>query len=172
MKTKKLLCAVILALLLALLLSSCAKVPLPKVREGRFNFSVTYEVNGEVKTISGVYVCTFIRPSMDLTGIDREWSGYIEGSPEIDEEEIEVLLTDDGRITLDLGLYPEYFMSDPFYWGYNYEDSEPKASLLIVYNEDIAPDMGYFSTDPEVIGAYGVKVISYEYDEPIENIYE
>ena len=158
MKTKRLLCVAILALLLSLLLSSCAKVPLPKVREGRFNFSVTYEVNGEVKTISGVYVCTFIRPTMDLTGVYREWSGYIEGNKDLDESDIEVLTTDDGVISLDLGLWPQYFMADPFY-DLSGSLGTPEASLLLRYNEDIAPDMGYFSTDPEVIAEYFFAVI-------------
>lgn len=171
MKLKRLLCISALVLLLALLLSSCAKVPLPKVREGKFNFSVTYEVNGEQKTISGVYICTFIRPSMDLTGIYREWSGYIEGNSDLDESDIEVLTTDDGVISLDLGLSPQYFMADPFY-DLSGALGAPEASLLLRYNEDIAPDMGYFSTDPEVIAEYGVKIISCEYDEPIENVYE
>jgi hypothetical protein len=29
------------------------------VKEGRFDFSLTYEVDGEVKTYTGVYVCEY-----------------------------------------------------------------------------------------------------------------
>ena len=41
--------------------SGCAlkKMPVPSVKEGRFNFSFTYEINGEKETYSGVYVCKY-----------------------------------------------------------------------------------------------------------------
>ena len=47
-----------LVMLSTLFFSSCtiAKMPVPSVKEGRFNFSFTYEINGEEKNYSGVYV--------------------------------------------------------------------------------------------------------------------
>ena len=48
----------LLVIIVVLICSGCAtKMPLPEVREGRFDFSITYEVNGEEITYTGVYVC-------------------------------------------------------------------------------------------------------------------
>ena len=44
--------------------------------------------------------------------------------------------------------------------------------VAIVYHEDRAEELGYFSSDPDLLASYGVRIISYEYAEPIENTYE
>ena len=57
---KKIFVAIIALLLLSIGLTSCGfGVPRPEVKEGRFNITVTYEYNGEVKEASGVYVCEY-----------------------------------------------------------------------------------------------------------------
>ena len=38
--------------------------------------------------------------------------------------------------------------------------------------EPLAEELGYFSSDPDLLASYGVRIISYEYAEPIENTYE
>ena len=144
---------------------SFVDVPEPAVKEGRFDFSVTYEINGEETTVSGVYVCKYKKPTVSLDGYSRIWDGYIEGSDIKDENRHEVLENEYGVIYFDFGLDPRYFMSD-------YPDGEPYPSFLIVYRDEIAEEMGYFSVDPEVLETYGVKVISYEYGEPVENSFE
>ena len=64
------------------ILSSCAlkKMPVPSVKEARFNFSFTYEINGEEETYSGVYVCKYDGTYASVfgfgTGVD--WIGYVE----------------------------------------------------------------------------------------------
>ena len=157
---------VVFVFMLTTLFAGCAReVPKPKTKEGRFHFSVTYEVNGKEETISGVYVCKFIKATASINGWWREWDAYIEGSDL--EEEFEVLTNEDGRIDLDLGLDPMYFMSDPFYDG-----DSPKPEFSILYNERKQAETGEFwSYDEAVLEGYGVKIISYEYDEPIENNY-
>ena len=166
-KTRKAVYLITLVIALALLLSSCVgRVPKPTVREGRFNFSVTYEVNGEVKTVEGVYVAEFVKGVATLSGYYREWNGYIENSDIEDENEIEILRNEDGVIYLDLGLDPEYFMSDPFF----HSIAEPE--LTIFYREEIAEERYYFSSDPEVLLGYGVRIIGFEFDEPIENVFK
>ena len=163
-------------LLAAVVLSGCTvSVPRPAVTEGRFDFSVTYEVNGEEKTISGVYVCKFVKATASLNGLYREWDGYIEGSDIEDENRYEILTNEDGVIYLDLGLDPMYLMSDPFYFAgasHREVDGIPVASFMIVYHDEISQEMGGFSVDPTLLESYGVKIISYEYDAPIDNIYE
>lgn len=168
LKYRRVIGVIVMLQLLLLLLSSCANdVPKPQVRAGEFDFSVTYEVTGEEKTISGVYVCKFVRAEANLTGHNRIWKSYIKDSDIKDENRYELLTNEDGTIYLDLGLYDTYFMSDPFYDG-----DEPEAYAFIVYHDECAEEKGYFSTEPEVLESYGVRVISFEYDDPIENHYE
>ena len=163
---KKLLHGLLLLVGFVFLFTGCAsEVPKPTVKEGKFHFSVTYEVDGKTETISGVYVCKFIKATASINGWWREWDGYIEGSDL--ETEFQLLTNEDGEIRLDLGLDPMYFMSDPFY-----DYGDPKPELTIFYNEQKREEIGeYWSSDEAVLEGYGVKLISYEYDAPIENAY-
>ena len=165
---KRILCTILALLLLTVSLTACLpEVPEPAVREGRFDFTVTYEVNGEEITLSGVYVCRYLRGEVGLSGIWREWDGYIEGS-DLDTE-FELITNEDGVITLDLGLDPMYFMSDPFF---DPDVHSAVPEVAIVYHEDRAEELGYFSSDPDLLASYGVRIISYDYASPIENSYE
>ena len=151
------------------MISGCAaSVPRPEIKDGRFHFSVTYEVNGEIQTISGVYACKFVRAEANLTGQNRVWECKVENRDIPDVNRYEILTNEDGVIYLDLGLDPTYFMSDPFYDG----DGCPKASVFIVYRDEISKEKGGFSIDPVLLESYGVKVISCEYDTPIPNNYQ
>ena len=155
-------------------LNGFQKAAEPTVKEGKFHFSVTYEVGGEVKTISSVYVCKFKEAGLWLDGDYVTWESYIEDSelaalpPENNENLIIVETNDDGTIYLDLMLNPGYFMSEPAWVGWQCE-----PYLYVTFNETAAEEKGTYGTSDEaVLESYGVKLIGYEYDEPIENIYK
>ena len=155
-------------------LSGFQKAPEPSIREGKFDFSVTYEVGGGVKTISGVYVCKFKEAGQWLDGPYIEWEGYIENQeiatlpPEYNENLIIVETNDDGTIYLDLMLQPGYFMSEP-----SWKDRTIKPYVYIKYNDIAKEEKGtYGSEDIAVLESYGVKIVSYDYASPIENIYK
>ena len=63
------------------MLTGCGPdVPLPEVKEGIFDFTVTYELNGEVKTVKNTYVCKYKGVSMTLEGNSyRAWKGTFNG---------------------------------------------------------------------------------------------
>ena len=85
MKKIKLFICVVLVTMFTSLLSGCAAVVrLPKVKEGRFDFSVTYEINGEE---------------------------YVENGEENGVMPIQI--NEDGIIYIDFYFVPEYFMGDP-----------------------------------------------------------
>ena len=44
----------------------------PEVEKGEFDFSVTYEFEGETKTVSGVYVCEYEGSRGFLTEVGTE----------------------------------------------------------------------------------------------------
>ena len=163
---RKLLSTLIAVLLLSLYLTSCGlTVPRPDVKTGEFNFSVTYEYGGEIKTISGVYVCEYNGTDWALDGGSyRDWVGYIgDGTT---KECIKLATAEDGGI-VELNLYfdPGHFMGDSYEEG-----DEPFAPMITVRVED---EEGLsFENDADLIAeVYGARIISYEYDEPIENTF-
>ena len=132
--------------------------PRPEIKDGRFDISVSYELNGERKSLSGVYVCEYDGVVWWTINSDPyvNWETRLEG--ELNTESIPICTTDDGgEIFITLLLYPEYFMGDP-----EYADFEPVARVELFYDDSQ-------SDDEELIAEYGVKLVGFEYDEPIEN---
>ena len=137
----------------------------PEIKEGEFDFALTYEVDGENKVIEGTYVCEFDGINRAIDGVGRRWNGYIKDHDDFTNYEIKK--TDDGVIKIDLNICSEFFMSDPQY-------------QMIVSSEQTKPEPYIYSTsgdsaDAATYALYegdDVKIISFEYDEPIENIYK
>ena len=182
MKRKKFITSVALWLLLLVTFAGCGKGLNPSVKEGRFNFSVTYEVDGAQETVSGVFACEFIEVVKALDGSYIEWDSRVEDSElanRLEENRGFLLLKtiDDGSIYLDFNLSAKYFMSDPSYGNSNAnaDEATPQISprLFIEYSETKGEELGeWWSEDVSVLESYGVKIISYEYDAPIENTYK
>ena len=163
---RRILSALILVVMLLSTLASCGlDVPRPEIKEGRFNISFTYEYNGEVKTLSGVYVCKYDGLGFTLEGTNYvAWEESFEG--EINDDVTMLGYTEDGgEIFISLLMYPEYFMGEPAYAEFT-----PTASLELFYYEDGTVSESY--NDPATLASYGVKLISFEYDEPIKNTYK
>ena len=164
---KRKLSALILVLMLASMLSGCGlRVPRPEVKEGRFNFSVTYEWKGETTTVNGVYVCEYAGLSWALDGgYHRDWSYRVEG--DVNDTLITVGTAENGdKLELNLDFYPEYFMSDPD-WSW-LGVPEPYLTVTIVYDEGTR----WLSDKDDVEKEYDAKIITYTYDEPIENSFK
>ena len=160
---KKIISVLILLSLLGVLTGCGLTVPRPEIKSGEFEFSVTYEWNGETKTISGVYVCEYNGTDWALDGgYHREWKGYIKGGES--QEMIEIGTTaDSGKVNLNLAFYPEYFMNDPLTGGK--EAPIPWLSVTHVDGEGMS-----IQNEAEIIEeTYGAKIVSYEYDAPITN---
>ena len=160
---RKLLSALLLAGMFLCMLTGCGStVPRPEVKEGRFNITVTYEYNGEVKEASGVYVCEYDGVNWwDINADpDANWKESYEGDIK-DRGIIPIGNTDDGgEIFISLLMYPEYFMGDP-----EHADSTPIVRAEIFYDDRQIDDA-------DVIAEYGVKLIDCKYDKPIENTYK
>ncbi len=142
-----------------------AKGTEPEITEGKFDFVLTYEVDGKIKTIEGTYVCQFEGVEYYLDGYSRNWNGYIEGHEDSDRYALKT--TEDGIIKVNLDLSPEFFMSDPHYKANDNTDfPKPTPYLYVVAEESENEYMGnYYEGDD-------VKIISFVYDEPIANEYK
>lgn len=160
---RKLLSALLLAGMFLCMLTGCGStVPRPEVKEGRFNITVTYEYNGEVKEASGVYVCEYDGVNWWDINADpyANWKESYEGDIQ-DDGIIPICNTDDGgEIFISLLMYPEYFMGDP-----EHAESTPIVRAEIFYDDRQIDDA-------DVIAEYGVKLIDCKYDKPIENKYK
>ena len=160
---KKIFVAIIALLLLSIGLTSCGfGVPRPEVKEGRFNITVTYEYNGEVKEASGVYVCEYDGVNWWDINADpyANWKESYEGDIQ-DGGIIPICNTDDGgEIFISLLMYPEYFMGDP-----EGADRTPIIRVELWYPDEQIDDV-------ERIAELGVRLINYEYDDTIENTFK
>ena len=75
-------------MLIGMLVGCSSGVPRPEIRKGKFNISVTYEHDGELKTLSGVYVCKYTGAEWTVEGnCHRSWKGYFESGIEMVGEE-------------------------------------------------------------------------------------
>ena len=167
---KRKLSILILLLLLAGMLTGCGlMVPRPEVKKAEFDFSVTYELNEETKILSGVFVCEYNGTSWSLDGGNsRAWKGYFEGREGEIGYEIPIGTTDDGgTILVAFDFYPAYFMGDP---SATYLDP-PQIYLTITYPMEGVDGLTIISDEEAIAETYGVKIISYEYDAPIENTF-
>ena len=169
---KRIWIAWILVLVLVGTLTSCTIEPAPAIKEGRFNFSVTYEHWGERKTLSGVFVCEYTGRSFSVEGGDftRNWEGKIEGiehAGEIYNFAVLIYETDDGgEIFLDFSLTAAHMMGEPYL-----ADAVIEPCLFLEYsNEDRTSS--YIGGGPEEIEElYGLKIVEYQYDDPIQNTF-
>ena len=140
-------------------------VPKPEIKDGEFDFALTYEVDGETKKIEGTYVCKFDGISRQLDGVGRKWIGYIKDHDESTNYDIKT--TDEGTIKVDLDICADFFMSDPNYPNMkSSDDPKPEPYVYITSGDDSANEVTFNLYEGE-----DVKIISFEYDPPVENIY-
>ena len=168
---KKTFYLLLVLLALSLCMTSCGlAVARPEAKKGEFDFSITYELNGEEQTFSALYVCEFDGTSWTLEGGDyaRDWNSYTVGDYEGDTYSATIGKTEDGGdIILFFGVYPAYFMGDA-----TGERGAPEPSLYISYPENEYGEIRIVNDPGEVEQLYGAKIIRYEYAEPIENTFK
>ena len=167
---KRILSVSVLALLLAVLLAGCGlRVPRPEIKEGEFEFFVTCELNGEIKTLSGVYVCEYDGTSWALDGgYSRDWKSSVKGVEAGNQYEVQIGTTEDGgSIVLSYGFYPEYFMGDME----TVDMGEPEPQLTVTHAMEDVDGVSAIYDQEELARLYNVKIIDYGYDKPIENTF-
>lgn len=165
MKKLRITTAVLLIFTLTTLLTGCvATLPLPEIREGRFDFSVTYEIDGEEHTYTGVYVCEYDGVLTTFLGSYVEWKSYVENE---ENEDVAIQTNEDGVVYINFGFFPEYFMDDPLSYMY----ATPTPGLYMIYN-DSTDEHFHITSEEEDIVKYGVRLISFEYPEPIKNTFK
>lgn len=129
----------------------------PEITESEFPFSITYELDGETITINDVYKVQYEKLGGYKT---RMYSGEI-GNRGKDNTIYVLKKNDSGRVELWTHFYADYLMGDPEYDYFDDEAFEPR-----IYYYDVNETEFH---DEETLLKHGVKLVSFEYPEPIEN---
>lgn len=141
----------------------------PEIRYGEFDYSLVYEINGETKTINDTLVCEYDGISRSLEGKSVKWNSYIKGT---NKEDCYLIFEDDEyKLYIYVPTDARYFMDEPDYDLYGFENpGEPWLAYAFV---EPAEDKEYqfFSVD-DYEEKFGVKIVSWEIEKPIENNYK
>ena len=165
MKNKKMwlpsviLLASLLVTLACVLIGGIAQKPV--ITKYDFPFSITYELDGETVVLSDVYSVRYDRNDGYADTKSRVYVGNIKGMDEEETTWYELRKDDNGRIVLNTKLYADYMMGDTEYDYFNYE---PFAPQILYYDTQ---EVEY--TDEETLASQGVKLVSWEYPQPVEN---
>ena len=165
MKSKKLLLPIIIIAAAIVAMSIYGVVTniaqKPTITEKAFPFSITYEYNGEIITVEDVYTAFFTGNGGYIKATGRQYDGHIVGLGENGGASYVLRHDPDGSIYLDTNFYADYLLGDPQYDHFAYGAFEP---TLIYYDAEYNE-----YTDAESLAAQGIKLIDWEYPEPIEN---
>lgn len=177
MKTKKMSSAMILfastmAVYIVVTLLCCYTTK-PKVTEGEFPFSITYEYKGETKTLSGVFECKFFDSGTIFREHYRYWNGETkfdgpvnaDMNPNVVDGNAELQTT----LTVHENMEAGYFMGDPlykdYYQEYGLDGIEPYIEYYDYKNNTYLDE----ENKDEVLESIGFRLIDFTYAEPIEN---
>ena len=153
---------IIITIGLILAVASCILVGIlrePVIKEHDFEYSVTYKLDGEVKTFNGVLKCSYTGFYGDDDPTTRSYSGeYTENGKELETYIFTIGEKDGIELYIVTMLDVNYLMGDPDIYEYEVGNEDP---YLEARNKD---GVGENYTDK-----FDAEIISWEYPEPIEN---
>ena len=145
--------------------------PAVSVKYAEFPFEITYEINGEVKTVNDIFVCKYDGVGMN-EGVGKyiKWKGYVKSTGEED-----ILLIEDGNISMFCSIgSPEYYMGDPSYFIDGIARPDYRITPSIYYieypNEFGGETIGI--AENEHLEKYKIKLISWKLSDPIVNSFK
>ena len=134
----------------------------PTVKEHEFEYSVTYKLNGEVKTLEGIYKCGFSEYDNSGFVIARSYYGnHIQKGHEAGPHSFMIAQKDGFELYLIIELDESYLMGDRDVYRYVSGNVDP---YFEAYDSE-----GY---GVDVSETFNAEIISWEYPEPIENSFE
>ena len=156
---------IILVIGLILAVASCFFTGImkePTIKEHGFDYSVTYSIDGEVKTHKGSYLCSFIGHDGHDDPTLRLYDGVHNIDGNVSESSWFTVAHKDGvELSLIINLDADYLMGDPDKYEYVSGNEAPCLE---------ATDAEGYSV--EISEVFGAEIISWEYPEPIENSFK
>ena len=154
----------ILAIGLILAIASCFLTGImkePTIKEHDFDYSVTYRIDGEVKTFDGIFRCSFKGHDGDDDPTLRLYDGVHVKDETVQESFwFTIAQKEDVELLIAVSLDAAYLMGDPDKYEYVHGNDDP-------YLEAIDAE-GYAV---EVSEKFDAEIIGWEYPEPVENTF-
>lgn len=163
MENKKLkLPIIIIAIGMIVAIASCFLTGIrmePVIQEHEFQYSVTYSIDGEVKTHQGSFLCSFIGHDAHDDPTLRVYDGLHKVDGNVSESAWFSVAQKNGvELSLIINLDADYLMGDPDKYEYVSGNEDPILE---------ANDADGYSVD--ISETFDAEIISWELPEPIEN---
>lgn len=159
--------AIVIAVGLVLALMACLLTNMilaPTVTEGDFHYSVTYKLNGETKTLEGIYKCRLNGYGEGDDPRDRYYTGeYIVDGQATPSHSYTIAQKDGAELYIVTVFNECYLMGDTK--DVDYESFLEEPYLEAVDKEGHPYDEGNMPSE------FTAEIISWEYPEPIENTF-
>ena len=140
---------------LAYFLTAIVKEPV--ITEHDFDFTVTYQLDGETKILEGVYRCRF-RSTGDKT-VERYYEGSHLSNPSEEHPSAYTIAQKDGlELCIVIIFSDRYFMDDADELSFHYD-----PYLAVMDKEGMEYD------DEQTVGKFDAELIGWEYPEPVGN---
>ena len=130
----------------------------PTITSSDFNYSVTYKLNGETKTVTGIYRCNYYSENEKLDPLDRWYNGQFLGET-VNDYPKSLILEKKGDYELQI-----IFIFDCDYLMGDSNENESYEPYLAVYDIE-----GVEYSESEYLEQFDAEIISWEMPEPIEN---
>lgn len=153
------------------------QIPKPEVTYGEFPFKLTYELNGEIKTIEDTIVCEF--DGFEVVGESgkyRRWKEYLKsGKEQLTLLDLRPLkeINEFGQTMLELYFFygtAAYYMGDE---SSPYARSGQKLDYVSYKYQTVDGIVGGSGYNADVAWEkYKIKIISWEVAPPIQNIFK
>lgn len=137
----------------------------PEIKEQAFQFSITYEFDGETKTIDDEVTFKFDRAGANLFEAD---DSYWTQEFKIAKEHTYLIKNEEHEILLYTGLNPHFYMGDPYfiYWAQEAEGDFEKINQPYAYY--VVGEKETYDQD-EIAKLTGFKIVSFNYPSAIQN---
>jgi hypothetical protein len=131
----------------------------PVIKEQEFDYSVTYKLDGEVKTYEGGFRCSFIGYDTYDDPTLRLYDGvHTKNGETLDTFYFTIAEKEGVELSIVIDLDAAYMMGDPDKYEYVHGNDDPYLEAL---------DSNGCSV--EVSEVFDAEIVSWEYPEPIEN---
>ena len=148
----------LVAAVIAVLLTGIVKEP--TITEHDFHYSVTYKLDGEVKTMDGIYRSRFTSTGKGTNPLERYYDGTYLHNPS--QHATYTIAEKDGlELCLITILSDKYLMDDAERGDFNYD---PYLAVM--------DDQGVEYADEETLGKFDAELIDWQYPEPVDNSFK
>ena len=145
--------------MLAAMLTCIVKEPM--VTEQDFNFTVTYELDGEEQTLEGIYRCRFRSVGKGTNPLERYYEGIYVTNPSEEHSAAYTIAEKDG-----LELCIVTIFSDRYLMGEREASFSYDPYLAVMDAEGIEYD------DEEHLGVFDAAIVDWEYPQPVDNSFK